>query len=423
MPNGTPPTVVVIGAGFAGLATVRALEKAPVQTTLVDQHNYHLFSPLLYQVGTALLDPSEIATPVRAVVGPIDNAEFHLGRVEGIDLDSRTVKTDREDIAYDYLVVCTGSRTNFFGNRTLEERSVGLKDMDDALSLRSRVLDLFEKAKWEQDTAKHSRLLTFVVVGGGSTGIETAGALIELIHFNLKKDFKEMDLSEVSVTLVEGSDAVLGPFHPKLQQSALRTLERKGVKVMLNTRVGEVRDGEVELSDGTVMPCGLVVWTAGVCASELGSAVASELGRGGRVPVDSTLQLPGHPEVFVIGDLAQITEDGKVLPMLAPVAQQGGRCAARNISAMAEGRTPERFKYMDKGIMSTIGRNAAVAQVGPLRIGGFVGWLAWLFVHLLLIVSFRSQVSIVVNWAWNYALNDRPARTILRADGKGEGIG
>jgi NADH:ubiquinone reductase (H+-translocating) len=417
------PTVVVVGAGFGGLAVVKSLRRAPVQTALVDQNNYHLFAPLLYQVATALLDPSEIATPVRAIVGPIANAEFHLGRVEEIDLEARTVTTGDENIAYDYLVVATGSRTNFFGNPNLKARSVGLKDMDDALSMRSRVLELFEKAKWETDESRHKRLLTFVVVGGGPTGIETAGALIELIHFNLRKDFKEMDLSEVEVRLVEGSDHLLGPFHPRLQESAIRTLERKGVRVQLETRVRDVRDGEVEFSDGTVIPCGLVIWTAGVCASEVSGLMNSELGGGGRVPVESTLQLPGHPEVFVIGDLAQFSDGGEVLPMLAPVAQQAGRCAADNIAAMVEGRSLKDFHYRDRGIMSTIGRSAAVAQVGRFRIGGFIGWLVWMGVHLLQIGSFRTQATIVVNWAWNYVSNDRPARTILRADAKGDGIG
>ncbi|MDQ3941342.1 MAG: NAD(P)/FAD-dependent oxidoreductase [Actinomycetota bacterium] len=409
-----PPTVVVVGGGFAGLSTAKRLKRTPVRTILIDQNNYHLFAPLLYQVATSLLEPAEIATPIRAILRRVRNAEFLMARVLSIDFDRNQVITDRGEVAFDYLVLAAGSKTNYFGNAALEKATVAMKNLNDALDLRNRVLSLAEEAKWARDAEARRKLLSFVVVGGGSTGVETAGALQELIHHVLRKDFKEMSLADASVTLLEASDRLLPPFHPRLQQGAARQLRKKGVEVRLNTSLTEVRAGEALLSDGSIIPAGLVVWAAGVAATDLGDVVSDDLGKGRTVRVEPTLQLPGHPNVFAIGDLAAVEWQEQQLPMLAPVALQGGKHAARNIKHLVKGEPPEEFRYLDKGIMSTIGRNSAVMQFRGLRSEGYFAWLSWLFVHLLLIVSGRSQLSILMNWFWNYVKNDRAARLILK---------
>ena len=381
---------------------------------MIDQNNFHLFAPLLYQVGTALLEPAEIATPTRALLRRIKNAEFKLATVSGVDLDAKRVHTDRGEVDYDYLVLAAGSKTNFFGDAELEKKTVGIKNLTDAVDLRNRAIALFEEARWAGSPEERRRSMSFVVVGGGSTGVETAGALQELIQHVFKKDFKEMSVEEASVTLIEASDRLLPPFHPTLQQGAAHQLRRKGVVLRLNTSVEEVRDGSAKLSDGSVIPAALVVWAAGVRGTDLGAQLASHLGPGHTVPVGPTLQLPGHPEAFVIGDLAGVQWKGRQLPMLAPVASQGGKHAARNIVHLLKNEPLEAFEYRDKGIMSTIGRNSAVMQFRGFRTEGFFAWVSWLLVHLLLIVSGRNQISILVNWFWNYIRNERAARLILK---------
>lgn len=405
------PRVVIVGAGFAGLTLARALRRAPVSTTLVDRNNYHLFTPLLYQIASALLDPAEIAQPVRKLIRPLRNCDFRLGEAQGIDLEGHRLLTDRGEVHYDYLVMATGSANDYFGNRSIEAGSLSLKGLPEALALRNWILERFEAARWTASAEARRRMLTFAVVGGGPTGVEFGGALSELIRLVLRKDFREYDVSEARVLLLEGRDRLLPAFDPGLSAAALRSLEQKQVQVLLRASVREVRAGEMHLTDGRRIPACSIIWTAGVRGSEAGAMLDGARDRQGRIPVAPTLQLPSRPEVFVIGDLAGL--DG--LPMLIPVAMQEARHVARSIEALIQGRQPEHFRYRDPGIMATIGRNSAVAQLGPVRLSGFPGWLMWLGVHLVNIVTFRARVITLLNWAYDYLFYDRPVRLMVRA--------
>jgi NADH dehydrogenase len=411
----TRPRVIVVGAGFAGVTLVRALKHAPVDVLLLDRNNFHLFTPLLYQVASALLDPGEIARPVRALTRPLANVDFRMTEVKGVDLDGRTVSTDHGTLRYDYLVLAAGSVTNFFGNQQVEKSALGLKELSDGLALRNHVLGRFEAARWEQDPERRRTLLTFLIVGGGPTGVEFAGALAELVRLVLERDFRGLEAGEIRMVLVEGAEQVLGAFAPSLQRSAEQVLRRRGVEVWNGALVKSIDDGTVRLDDGREVKAGTVVWTAGVKASELSSHLGVKPARSGRVPVESSLQLRGHPEVFVIGDLAYLEQDGQPLPLLIPVAMQEAKHAAASIRALVAGREPKPFRYEDPGIMATIGRNAGVAQIGRLRLSGFPGWLLWLGVHLVNVVTFRSKLIVLLNWAWEYLLRDRPVRLIVRA--------
>jgi NADH dehydrogenase len=409
--SGDRPRIVIVGAGFAGLTLARALRRAPVDVTVLDRNNYHLFTPLLYQVASALLGPGEIAQPIRKLLRPIGNSEFRLGRVTGLDLDGHRVLTDRGDLGYDYLVVAAGSVNNYFGNRSIELRSLGLKELPQAMSLRNQVLEQLEEARWATSDERRRTLLTFVVVGGGPTGVEFAGALSELIRLVLRKDFRDLDVTQARVLLLEGADRLLGPFHPSLSEAALRSLRHKHVEVWLRALVKEVRPGEVDLTDGRQLEAGLVVWTAGVRGSDVGRMLGVEPDRQGRVPVTPTLQLPGRPEVLVIGDLAGMDR----LPMMIPVAMQQAKHAAGVIGALVDGRAPEPFRYHDPGMMATIGRNSGVAEIGRIRLSGFLGWVLWLTVHLVNIVTFRARLVTLLNWAWDYLFYDRPVRIMVTA--------
>jgi NADH dehydrogenase len=410
------PRVVIAGAGFAGLTCARGLKHTPLDILLIDRNNYHLFTPLLYQVASALLDPGEVARPVRELVRPLGNVEFRQAEVTGVDLARRVLGTDRGPVAYDYLVLATGSQTDYFGNASLALHAFGLKELGEGLALRNRVLGRVEAAQWMTDAERRRMMLTFAIVGGGPTGVEMAGALSELIRHVLKKDYPNLDLGEVRVILLEAAGWLLGTFDPTLREEARRSLEKKGVEVMLNAKVAQVTADSISLASGDVIPAGTIVWTAGVRASELGAVLGAKVGRQARVLVDDTLQLPGHPVVFVIGDLAGAVVAGQPLPMLIPVAMQEGRRVAATIKDMAANGGATAFVYKDPGTMATIGRNSAVAQLGRVRLSGFPGWVMWLTVHLVNVVSFRSRVLVLINWAWDYLFYDRPIRLIVRAD-------
>ena len=409
------PRVVIAGSGFGGLTCARALKRAPVDVLLVDRNNYHLFTPLLYQVASALLDPGEIARPVRQLIRPLHNADFRQASITGVDFDGRRLLTDRGDIPYDYLVLATGAQTDYFGNVSMARYAMGLKDLDEGLAIRNRVLEQFEASRWTDDPERRRMLLTFAVVGAGPTGVEMAGAISELIRLVLRKDYRDLDINEVRVVLMEAAPYVLAAFAPSLRQAALRSLRRKGIEVMLGAKVESVTESALRLEGGEEIAASTVIWTAGVRASAVGQSTGVQLARQARIKVDPTLQIPGHPVVFVIGDLAGASDGRALLPMLIPVAMQAGRHVAASIADMVEAGGARAFRYKDPGIMATIGRNSAVAQLGWVHLSGFPGWVFWLVVHLVNVVSFRSRVIVLVNWAWDYLFYDRPVRLIVRA--------
>jgi NADH:ubiquinone reductase (H+-translocating) len=407
------PRVVIVGAGFGGLAAARSLRHAAVDVTMVDRNNYHLFQPLLYQVASGLLDPSAIASPVRTIVRRSRNVDVLRAEVTAVDVQQHRVITSAGTLEYDYLVVASGSVTNYFGNDEARRHSTGLKDLSEALALRSRLLTCFERAGLSTDPAVRRRLLTFAVVGAGPTGVEYSGAVAELINHVLPKDYRRIDFSEVSVVLIEAGERILATFVPRLSRLATRSLERKGVRIILRESVRAADEHGLVLSSGDRIEAATVVWTAGVRAAGVLSIDGDAITRDGRVKVTPSLNLADHPEVFVIGDAGAVEQAGVVLPMLAPVAIQGGKYAGRAIAARLGGRDIPAFRYRDKGTMATVGRGAAVAQIGPLHINGLVGWFIWIFVHLLYLVGFRSRALALVSWAWNYFFWDRPVRLIV----------
>jgi NADH dehydrogenase len=409
-----PPRVVIVGAGFGGLATAKALAGAPVDVTLVDRHNFHTFSPLLYQVATAGLAAEDIAPNVRGVVQRAANVRARFGTVVGVDLDRRTVMLDEgEPIPYDVLVLAAGAVSSDFGVPGVAEHATPLKTLADATRVRSLVLRRFEEAAAD-GSAVDRGALTFVVAGGGPTGVELCGALSELFAKVLSKDFKELDVGRARVVLVEMSDRLLGAFSPRSQAEARRELEARDVEVVLGVAIAAVTPHEVQLADGRVIPTQTVVWAAGVTANPLAAVLGLPLSSGGEVLVGPDLTVAGRPEVFVIGDLAAArSPDGTPYPQLAPVAMQAGRYVARSIVRRMRGRRVRRFRYRDKGTMATIGRRSAVAEL-PLgiRFGGTVGWLSWLGLHLVFLIGFRNRAVVLVNWAWNYVKWDRGNRMI-----------
>lgn len=406
--------VVVVGAGFGGLAAVKGLAGAPVDVTVIDARNHHTFQPLLYQVATAGLDGDDICFPVRGVFARQDNARVRLGAVTSVDLDHRHLGlADGTAVDYDTLVLAAGAVTNPFGIPGVEEHAFGLKSLTDALALRSHVLLRFEEADARPGQVADG-VLTVVVAGGGPTGVELAGGMAELFAKVLRHDFPRLDTRAARVVLVEAGDRLLPAFHPRSSARALDRLERLGVEVLLGAQVASVGAEEVRLGDGSRLPAHTMVWTAGVRAHPLAEALGVELTKAHRVVVGPDLTVPGHPEVFVVGDLAgAVAPDGGLLPQVAPVAVQGAEYVAAAIRGRLHGRSPEPFRYLDKGSMATIGRHAAVAELPPgVRLSGPVGWLAWLALHLVMLIGFRNRANVLVNWAWNYLTYDRASRII-----------
>ena len=415
--------VVVVGAGFAGLELVKGLAAAPVDVVLVDANNFHTFQPLLYQVATAGLDGDDIAAPVRAVVRSQANVDVRLGQVVDIDVDDRRVVfRDGPALSYDRLVLAAGAVTNTYGVPGVDEHGFGLKSLEDALQLRQHLLRQFERASVDPSLVEQG-VLDVVIAGGGPTGVELAGGIAELYRNVLSHDFPTLDVRKARVVIVEPGDRVLAPFHPKLSARAARTLARLGVELVFGQGVTGTDGKVVQLDDGSSVPCSTLVWTAGVKASPLADVLARHLGdgtltRGGRVVVTPELTVPGHPEIAVVGDLAASPDgSGGVLPQLAPVAIQGGRLVAANLIAELAGRPSEPFHYVDKGTMATVGRRNAVAQLpGRLRFSGTPGWMAWLGLHLIMLIGFRNRANVMVNWAWNYVTYDRASRLIVGDD-------
>jgi len=407
------PRVVIVGAGFGGLRVARGLRRAAVDVTLVDRHNYHVFVPLLYQVATAGLEPEEIAQPVRRILRGAKNVRFRLAGVTGVDLQRRAVLTDNGELPYDYLVLAAGSATNFFGLDSVARVANALRDLDDAERLRDRVLRAFEAASVEQDPERRRQLMTIVVVGGGPTGVELAGALAELRRHVLPHDHPELDIASSRILLLEATDRLLPGMPDRLQRKAREKLEKLGVEIRLGAAVAGADQSGVVLKSGERIGAGAVAWVAGLRAVPLAEALSSPKGAAGRVVVRETLQLPGHPEVYAIGDLAHVGDPGAPPhPMLAPVAIQQGELVATNIARQLAGEPPRRFRYRDRGTMVTIGRQAAVARIYGLQLTGFIAWLIWLSVHLVWLIGFRNRLLVLTNWAWNYLTYDRAVRLI-----------
>jgi len=406
--------VVVIGAGFGGLAAVKALAAAPVDVVLVDANNFHTFQPLLYQVATAGLDADDVAFPARGIFHRQPNVDFRMRRVTGVDLDQRLVTFEGGgELGYDHLVLAAGAVSADYGIPGVNEHAFGLKSLADAVALRSHVLRCFEDAADDPQLIDDG-LLTVVIAGGGPTGVELAGGLVELFTKVLRKDFPTLDLRRARVVVVEMADRLLGTFAPRLSGRARRTLSRRGVEIMLGVGVEKVDSSAVHLTDGSRIPTRTLVWTAGVVATPLARTLGVAEGAGGRIAVAPDLSVPGHPEVFAVGDIATGTDaKGRPLPGVSPVAIQGGRHAGRMICAQLEGRPTKPFRYYDKGSMATIGRHDAVAELpGGIRLTGTLGWLAWLGLHLLYLIGFRNRANVLVNWTWNYLTYDRGSRII-----------
>ncbi len=406
------PHVVIVGAGFGGLRAARKLARAPVRVTVVDRRNYHLFQPLLYQVATAGLEPEEIAYPVRAILRRQANAEFRLAEVHGVDFERRRLETSVGEIDYDYLILAFGAATDFFGLESVARNGVGLKSIEDAVAIRSHVLLQFELAVQQDDPDVRRAMLTFVVVGVGPTGVEVSGMFSELIRLVLTKDIPRLNQKDVRVLLLEAVDRLLPGFPERLSESTAEILWRKHVEVRFGARVLRFDGEKVELQGREIIPTRTLVWAAGARATQLADRLDVEQGRVGRVRVSDTLQIPTYERAFVIGDAAYLEIDGEPLPMMAPVAQQAGTLVANNIVRELRGELPEPFAYRDSGSLATIGRNAAVARLGRFQFQGFLAWVLWLALHLVLLIGFRNRLLVLVNWAWDYFLYERGVRLI-----------
>ncbi|MGH7814476.1 MAG: NAD(P)/FAD-dependent oxidoreductase [Candidatus Binataceae bacterium] len=411
---GRLPQVVIIGGGFGGLAAARALKRAPVEVTLVDMRNYHLFQPLLYQVATAALNPSDIAMPIRRILHRQKNASVILAKAVSIDTAKKIVRLRIGEVAYDYLIVATGATHSYFGHDDWQEAAPGLKTVEDAIEIRRRVLVAFEAAERETDKRRAAAWLTFAIVGAGPTGVEMAGAVAEIARRVIEADFRRIRPENARVVLIEAGPRVLPAMSPESSASARRQLEKIGVEVIADSAVTHVDDNGITHARGHI-ETRTAIWAAGVAASPIGKTLNSPLDRAGRVLVNQDLSVPGAEGVFVIGDLAAVKSDGKPVPGVSPAAMQEGRHAAKNIERIVRGETALPFHYRDKGSLATIGRAAAVADLWRLHLHGLVAWLAWLFVHIFYLIGFRNRFLVVTEWAWVYFRNERGARLITGA--------
>jgi len=408
------PHVVIIGAGFGGLEAAKKLACKDVRVTVIDRTNYHLFQPLLYQVATAALSPADIAAPIRAILSKCRNVEVILAEVESVDVDAKKVKTVDLQIDYDYLILATGARHSYFGHSEWEKLAPGLKSLEDAVELRRRILMAFEYAEKTTDEAARKAAMNFVVIGGGPTGVEMAGAIAEISRYTLAKNFCHIDPSQARVILIEGTSRLLSGYSQDLSESARKQLVALGVEVRTDARATDLTESGVQL-EGEFIPCRVKIWAAGNNASFVGKTLGVPVDRVGRVIVNDDLTIPGHPEVQVIGDLANFShQTGEPLPGVSPVAMQQGRRAAHNILRMIRGEKPLPFRYFDKGSMATIGRNKAVADLKFFHLSGLPAWLAWLFVHIIFLVGFRNRLLVLFQWAWAYLTFDKGARLITR---------
>lgn len=408
------PHVVIVGGGFGGLNAARALAEAPVEVTIVDRRNHHLFQPLLYQVATASLSPADIASPIRSITRKQKNLKVMLAEARAVDVARReVVLEENERLPYDYLILAAGARRSaYFGHDEWEQYAPGLKTLDDAIAIRRRILLSFEEAERTEDEETRRRLLTFVVVGGGPTGVELAGAIGEIARYSLARDFDTIDPRSARIELLEGGPRLLPAFPEKLAKKADRFLRELGVTVRTGAMVTAVEPDGVRLGEERIA-ANTMIWAAGVTAASIGKTLGVEVDRAGRVPVQPDLTIPGHPEVFVVGDLAAFPgPDGKPLPGLAPVAIQQGRHAAANVRRALRGEPVEPFRYKDRGALATIGRNRAIADLGPVKLSGFIAWLAWLLIHIVQLIGFRNRAVVMTHWIWSYLTFQRGARLI-----------
>jgi len=408
------PRVVIIGGGFGGLEAAKKLSCENVRLTVIDRTNYHLFQPLLYQVATAALSPADIAAPIRGVLSKCKNVEVMLAEVESIDVNARKVKLTDGEVDYDYLIVATGARHSYFGHPEWEKLAPGLKSLEDAVEIRRRILMAFEFAERTGDEAARKAAMTFVIVGGGPTGVEMAGAIAEIARYTLAKDFRRIDPSQARIILVEGEPKVLASYPEDLRDSAMKQLADLGVEVRTGIHATNLSEQGLQVGDEFI-PCRVKIWAAGNTASSVGKSLGMPVDRVGRVMVNKDLTIPDHREVQVIGDLSNFPhQNGEPLPGISPVAMQQGRHAARNVLMMINGDEPQRFWYFDKGTMATIGRNKAVADLKLVHLTGLPAWLAWLFVHVFFLIGFRNRFIVMFQWAWAYFSFNKGARLITR---------
>jgi NADH dehydrogenase len=416
----TKPRVVIVGGGFGGLSAAKDLARQPFEITLIDRNNHHLFQPLLYQVATAALSPADIASPIRHILSGQGNLKVMLAEVSGVDLARKEVIADDRRVPYDHLVLATGARHAYFGHDDWAPFAPGLKTLDDATGLRRRILLAFERAENEDDADERARLMTFVVIGGGPTGVEMAGAIAELAKRALASDFRSIDPRGTRIILVEAASRVLTPFDEKLSEAALCSLKHLGVEVRLGAAVTDCGEDGVRLGDQFI-PTRTIIWAAGVMASPAGRWLGAETDRAGRVKVCADLSVPGHPDVFVIGDTAAVNDaKGAMLPGVAPVAKQQGQYVARALIARREGRAVPAFRYRDYGTLATVGRSRAVAQFGKLKVSGWLAWVLWSVAHVYFLIGFRNRFVVALNWAWSYITFERGSRLITGLDASPE---